>query len=113
MKYNLIAVAPLVAITACAEVTSTPDPITTAVAGRTLVAGETRLSAGANGALIGTLANGDTLSGSWRISGGKWCRTLTQPVRFSGPEICQDAALTDGQLVIVGSNGSPTVYTIE
>lgn len=113
MKYTILAMASLTAITACAEVTTTPDPITQAVSGRTLIAGETRLTAGANGALIGTLANGDTLSGSWRIRGGKWCRTLTQPARFGGPEVCQDAALTDGQLVVIGSNGSPTVYTIE
>jgi len=103
----------LVAITACAEVATTPDAITQAISGRTLVSGETRLSAGTNGALVGTLANGDTLSGTWRINGGKWCRTLTLPERFSGPEVCQDAALTDGQLVIIGSNGSPTTYDIE
>lgn len=90
-----------------------PDPITEAVSGRTLVAGDTRLTAGENGALVGTLANGDTLSGTWRIRDGKWCRTLSQPARFAGPEVCQDAALTDGLLVIVGSNGSPTAYTIE
>lgn len=103
----------LIAVTACAEVSTTPDPITQAVSGRTLVAGDSRLIAGANGTLIGTLATGDTLSGTWRISGGKWCRTLTLPARFAGPEVCQDAALADGQLVIVGSNGSPTTYVIE
>ncbi|GLO68990.1 hypothetical protein MACH17_05070 [Phaeobacter inhibens] len=103
----------LIAVTACAEVSTTPDPITQAVSGRTLVAGDSRLTAGANGTLIGTLATGDTLSGTWRISGGKWCRTLTLPARFAGPEVCQDAALADGQLVIVGSNGSHTTYVIE
>lgn len=113
MKRTILAIATLIPVAACAEVTTTPDPITQAVSGKTLVAGGSRFTAGANSALIGTLANGDTLSGTWRISGGKWCRTLTQPARFSGPEICQDAALTDGQLVIIGSNGSPTVYSIE
>lgn len=114
MKSNILTLLALVAITACAEVaTTTPDVITQAVSGRTLVSGDTRLSAGTNGALVGTLANGDTLSGTWRISGGKWCRTLTLPERFSGPEVCQDAALTGDQLVIIGSNGSPTTYDIE
>lgn len=113
MKHTIISIAALATMTACMDATATPDPITEAVSGRTLVAGETRLTAGANGALVGTLANGDTLSGTWRISGGKWCRTLTQPARFAGPEVCQDAALADGQLVIIGSNGSPTAYTIE
>ncbi|WP_136440733.1 hypothetical protein [Pacificoceanicola onchidii] len=102
----------IVSLAACAE-TQTVDPISQAVSGRTLVAGDTRLTAGANGALVGTLASGDTLSGTWRISNGKWCRTLTQPARFAGPEVCQDAALADGQLVIVGSSGAPTTYTIE
>lgn len=113
MKRTILTLASLIAVSACAEITTTPDPITQAVPGRTLVAGDTRLTAGANGALIGTLAGGDSLSGTWRINNGKWCRTLTLPTRFSGPEVCQDTALADGQLVIIGSNGSPTTYTIE
>lgn len=113
MKSTIISLAALVAVTACAEVTTTPDPITQAVSGRTLVSGDARLVAGTNGSLVGTLASGDTLSGTWRISQGRWCRTLTQPVRFAGAEVCQDAALADGQLVIIGSNGTPTTYTIE
>ena len=113
MKKTILTLASLIAISACAEITTTPDPITQAVSGRTLIAGDTRLTAGANGALIGTLAGGDTLSGTWRISSGKWCRTLTLPARFAGPEVCQDAALTDGQLVVIGSNGAPTAYDIE
>lgn len=113
MKSTILAIASIMTVTACAEVASFPDPITQAVSGRTLIAGETRLTAGANGALVGTLAGGDTLSGTWRVNGGKWCRTLTQPERFHGPEVCQAAALQDGQLVIVGSNGQPTVYVIE
>ena len=113
MKSPLLALTALVAVAACAEVSTTPDPITQAVSGRALISGDTRLTAGTNGTLVGTLASGDTLSGTWRISGGKWCRTLTLPERFSGPEVCQDAALTDGQLVIIGANGSPTTYTIE
>lgn len=113
MKYKIISMVALVTMTACMDDAVTPDPITQAVSGRTLVAGDTRLTAGANGALVGTLANGDTLSGTWRIGGGKWCRTLTQPAKFAGPEVCQDAALADGQLVIIGSSGRPTVYTIE
>ena len=71
MKHTIISMAALAAMTACMDGTVTPDPITEAVSGRTLVAGDTRLTAGANGALVGILANGDTLSGTWRISGGK------------------------------------------
>ncbi|WP_179381689.1 hypothetical protein [Jannaschia marina] len=112
IRLPLIAVTALITLSACADAPST-DPITQAVSGRTLVAGETRLTAGANGTLVGTLASGDTLSGTWRIANGRWCRTLTQPARFAGPEVCQDAALADGQLVIIGSNGTPTTYTIE
>ena len=113
MKSTIFTLAALIAVAACAEITTTLDPIEQAVSGRTLVSGDTRLTAGANGALVGTLANGDTLSGTWRIGNGKWCRTLTLPARFSGPEVCQDVALTDGQLVVIGSNGSPTTYVIE
>lgn len=113
MKSTILAFASLVAVTACVDAANTPDPITQAVSGRTLIAGDTRLTAGSNGALVGILAGGDVASGKWRISGGKWCRTLTQPARLSGPEVCQDAALTDGKLVIIGSSGKPTTYTIE
>jgi hypothetical protein len=113
MKSTILSVTALIAVTACAEITTTPDPIEQAVAGRTLVSGDTRLVAGTNGSLVGRLASGDTLSGTWRISQGRWCRTLTQPVRFAGAEVCQDSALADGQLVIIGSNGTPTTYTIE
>lgn len=113
MKSTIFTLSALIAVSACSEVTTTPDPIEQAVSGRTLVAGDTRLTAGANGALVGALASGEALSGTWRTSGGKWCRTLTQPARFAGAEVCQDAALADGQLVIIGSNGSPTTYTIE
>ena len=60
---SIITFTALIAVTACAEVSTTPDPITEAVSGRTLVAGDTRLTAGANGALVGNLANRDTLSG--------------------------------------------------
>lgn len=101
MKSTIISLAALIAVTACAEVTTTPDPLTQAVSGRTLVSGDTRLLAGTNGSLVGTLASGDTLAGTWRISQGRWCRTLTQPARFAGAEVCQDAALADGQLVII------------
>ena len=111
-KAPIVAISFVVTLAACAE-TQTVDPITQAVSGRTLVAGDTRLAAGADGAQVGTLAGGDTLSGTWRISNGKWCRTLTQPARFAGPEVCQDATLTEGQLVIIGSNGNPTSYVIE
>ncbi len=113
MKSTILMLTALIAVSACAAVSTTPDPLEQAVSGRTLVAGDTRLTAGANGALVGTLASRDTLSGTWRITNGKWCRTLTQPARFAGPEVCQDAALADGQLVVIGSNGSPTTYNIE
>lgn len=112
MKTPILLTASLLAITACTEVTTTPDPITQAVSGRTLVAGDTRLTAGSNGSLVGTLAGGDTLSGTWRIKNGRWCRTLTKPARFAGPEVCQDAALSSGTLTIVGSSGKPTTYRI-
>lgn len=113
MKSTILAFASILAVTACVDAANTPDPITQAVSGRTLVAGDTCLTAGTNGTLVGTLAGGDVAAGKWRISAGKWCRTLTQPARFRGPEVCQAAALQDGKLVIIGSNGKPTVYTIE
>lgn len=113
MKSTILAVIPFLALTACVAGNPSPDPISQAVSGKTLVAGDTRLTAGTNGTLVGTLAGGDTASGTWRISNNKWCRTLSLPVRLKGPEVCQAAALSDGKLVIIGSSGKPTTYTIE
>ncbi|MEP3784153.1 hypothetical protein [Ascidiaceihabitans sp.] len=50
--------------TACTDVVTTPDPIKQVASGRTLISGDTRLTAGTNGTLVGTLASGDTLSGT-------------------------------------------------
>lgn len=111
MKTPALITAALLTLAACGG--SAPDPITQAVSGRTLVQGDTRISPQANGDLVGTLANGDALAGTWRVKDGKWCRTLNAPERFSGPEVCQDVALGEGEIVITGSNGEPQTYTIE
>lgn len=44
MKPTILAIVSIMVVTACAEVASTTDPIKQAVSGRTLIAGDTRLS---------------------------------------------------------------------
>jgi hypothetical protein len=91
--------------------TAEMDPITAAVSGRTLTAGDTVLNAGADGSLTGTLPNGTELSGAWTVRDGQWCRTLEVPANLAGTE-CQDAVLGDGTITIDGQRG-PTTWTIQ
>lgn len=93
------------------ETTSEMDPITAAVSGRTLVAGESVLVAGADGSLSGTLANGAELTGAWVVRDGQWCRTLVTPESLAGTA-CQDAELGNGTITIDGTNGA-TTWTIQ
>jgi hypothetical protein len=111
--FSLIA-GSVVALSACmpAGTMTEADPITAAVSGRTLVAGETTINAGADGSLTGTLANGNALEGGWTVRDGQWCRTLTAPAAIAGTA-CQDAELGDGTLTLTNTDGSTTTWAIQ
>lgn len=52
------------------------------------------------------------LVGTWKISNGRWCRTITEPDRFKGSE-CQKLTFNgDGTVTIGGKNG-PAKYTLK
>lgn len=88
------------------------DPITDALAGKTLRAPGQEITAHADGRLTGKVgANlGTELVGTWEIKNGRWCRTLTQPEAAAG-SACQDLAMGDGIVTIEGSRG-PVEFTI-
>ncbi|WP_420567639.1 lipocalin-like domain-containing protein [Thalassovita sp.] len=55
---------------------------------------------------------GKGLSGSWKIKGNKWCRTLTEPKKFAGTE-CQKVDLEGNTATFHSKNGRANTYTIK
>ena len=52
------------------------------------------------------------IAGTWKISDGRWCRTISKPERFKG-SACQDLTLNgDGTVTIDGRRG-PAKYTLK
>ncbi|MBF9060269.1 hypothetical protein HKCCSP123_13870 [Rhodobacterales bacterium HKCCSP123] len=113
VTFSLIA-GSVVALSACMPSGSMvdADPITSAVSGRTLVAGDAVINAGADGSLSGTLPNGSELAGAWTVRDGQWCRTLTSPEALAGTA-CQAAELGDGTLTLTNGDGSTTTWMIQ
>ncbi|MEM8956460.1 MAG: hypothetical protein AAGC86_01475 [Pseudomonadota bacterium] len=89
------------------------DPVTEALAGKTLVAPGQNITTHADGTLTGKVGeNLDIdLIGTWEIRDGQWCRTLSQPAAAAG-SACQDITLGDGVVTIVGSRG-PVEFAIQ
>jgi hypothetical protein len=84
------------------------DPLTAALAGKTLVNEGGAITVGRDGSLSGTVGNGTPLVGAWAVRDGQWCRTIEQPARLAGTE-CQRAVLNgDGTVTIDGVNGPGT-----
>ena len=51
-------------------------------------------------------------AGTWKISDGRWCRTITKPERFKGSD-CQNLTLNgDGTVTIDGRRG-PAKYALK
>lgn len=89
------------------------DPITDALAGKTLVAPGQEITAQPDGRLTGKVGkNLDVdLEGTWEIKDGKWCRTLSKPKGAAG-SACQDLSIGDGTVTIVGTRG-PVEYVLK
>ena len=81
------------------------------LAGKTLVAKNTKIVLGADGTLSGKLGS-DALAGTWTVEGGKMCRVITAPERHAG-QSCQAAALANGKLTVTRGDGTKTVYTVK
>jgi hypothetical protein len=103
---------PLATIVACVTLAgpAMADPLTDALAGKTLVNDSSEIKVNADGSLIGT-AGGAALEGTWSVENGQWCRTLTAPARAAG-SACQAATLNaDGTITFDGVRG-PVTYAI-
>ncbi|MEM9635526.1 MAG: hypothetical protein AAGA50_29660 [Pseudomonadota bacterium] len=67
-----------------------------------------------DGTFTGTVGKNpkEDFAGTWKISNGQWCRTITKPERFKGSQ-CQDLTVNgDGTVTIDGRRG-PAKYTLK
>lgn len=81
------------------------------LAGKTLVAKKTQITLGADGSLSGNVGK-DALQGSWSVSKGQFCRTITAPARLAS-EACLAASLSGGTLTVTRPDGTVLVYTVK
>lgn len=86
------------------------DPLTQALAGKTLVSPNATIRLARNGALSGKVGQAK-LSGAWTVRDGKFCRTLKAPENLAGTQ-CQDAQL-NGKTVTLTTGRGPVVYQIK
>ena len=115
LRYSILAASAL-ALAGCVQTTGTAptdaDPLTAALAGKTLVNDRGQIAVNTDGTLTGTVGGGsESFEGAWAVRDGRWCRTITSPARVAGTA-CQDATLNgDGTVTIDGVNG-PVTYEI-
>ncbi len=118
MKYTFIAFAAALALAACTEpgangaVSQGVSPLDTALSGKTLINDTGNIVVHPDGQLSGAQLNGAVIEGTWNITGGQWCRTLTLPDVAKGKE-CQDVILAGNQATFVREDGSTVTFTIQ
>ncbi|MEE4118911.1 MAG: hypothetical protein V2I65_07845 [Paracoccaceae bacterium] len=95
------------ALSGCVQTTSADvDPLTAALAGRSLTNDAGTIDVNRDGTLSGLA------EGAWTVRDGQWCRTISEPARLAGTA-CQDATLNgDGSVTIDGVNG-PVTWAIQ
>lgn len=81
------------------------------VAGKSFEGGGSVFTYGADGALTGTMRNGDRLEGTWSVQNGALCRTIAKPARVAG-SACQAATLRNGTLTVTRDDGTQVVLTL-
>lgn len=108
----------LLAISAC-HTTSQPElqssasttDLRAALSGKTLSHPDVTVVVDPNGQLTGTESDGTEIVGTWTITNGQWCRTLTAPESFAG-SACQGVAIVGDQATFKREDGSSITYTI-
>lgn len=117
MKQYIFLTLSAVALAGCqsttAPVTGNTDPLTSALAGKTLLhSNGGTVIAYADGRMGGTEASGEDLVGAWVIRDGQWCRTIKKPEKWAGTR-CQDVTIDGDQATFLRDDGSSTTYTIQ
>lgn len=101
-------------LTACAETASTPtavDPISQAIAGKTLTIEGASFFSATDGTITGNVGD-EIYKGVWTVRDGKLCNQFNEPARFSDTA-CFDVTLGDGTILIgTRSGGDPILWTI-
>ena len=87
------------------------DPITRALAGNSLVLGDSIVNVNADGTLDGTTPNGE-LRGAWAVRDGRWCRTITLPETNAGTQ-CQEVELGEGEATLTAADGRASTWQIQ
>lgn len=81
--------------------------------GKRLVSGDTTFILNADGTMGGEI-NGQTVVGTYKITGDESCSTYTAPDFLTGREYCSVPAITGNTLVFNRRDGTQSpVYTIE
>jgi len=67
----------------------------------------------ADGTFTGMVGNRlqDDFAGTWKISGGRWCRTISEPSRLAGSQ-CQDLTINNNGTVTIDGRSGPATYTL-
>ena len=75
------------------------------MAGKTLTLKKSTFVIGADGTMTGKTDRGETVTGTWEVEGGKWCRTITEPPRLAG-SACQTASIKGKTFTITRDDGT-------
>lgn len=81
--------------------------ITQRLSGNRITVNNMILEIGPDGSLVGTLAGGGPIAGSWSIQNGQWCRTFVEPSSSAGTE-CQDLVVEEETMTVTTANGPQT-----
>ena len=103
MKYLLVSVLGSVMIlSACVtESSDVIDPLELAISGKTLVSDSAVLTLNSDRTLTGAVGADleSELIGTWYVSNGRFCRTITAPARLAG-QACQNMRLRDNGAIV-------------
>lgn len=100
MRVMLAAVAfALAGTTVFAEITAEQ------MAGKTLTLNKSIFNIGADGTMTGKTDRGETVTGTWEVKGGKWCRTIAEPARLAG-SACQTASIKGNTFSLTRDDGT-------
>jgi hypothetical protein len=82
-----------------------------ALAGKTLTSEKNSLLLSKDGRLTGVLGK-DKLVGAWTIRDGKFCRTISEPVRHAGTA-CQSVKIDGKVVTFMRADGTPQAWSME
>lgn len=101
----------MVGIAAALCATAALADLTSDLAGRTLVGKGGTYTLNADGTMTGKAGKAD-LEGTWEISDGRFCRTISKPAKHAGSE-CQGIAVDGSNVTITRADGSTAEFVLQ